>query len=241
MTMPLRKRTNRDRELHYFEQFRKAYALPPGTVCYADRPDVLVKGIRTTGIEITNFYLEPGSEEGSEQRQRLRRYEVVSEAHRIYRAAAGRGIELTIEFNSAKPITSARKKTLPQKIAAFAASVDTWPSGPFYADSFPEMPEITSIWLSSKEWPDATWARPGQVYAYEEMSAVKLQALVADKESKAANYAPCDAYWLLIVVDWADSAQDQEITTTGLKLASDIFEKIIIYKPGLEEILEVKA
>jgi hypothetical protein len=240
MTTPRTKKTNRDTERHYFERFRKAYALPPGEVGYADKPDVLVKGTRTIGIEITNFYLEPGNEEGSEQRQRPRRYEVTSDAHGLYRAAGGKGIELTIEFNSAKPITSASKKTLPQKIAAFAASVDTEPSGPFYADSFPDMPEITSIWLNSKDWSDPKWVRPGQVYSYEKMSAARLQAIVAEKESKAANYAPCDACWLLIVVDWSDSAQDQEITTTGLRLSSDIFEKIIVYKPGFEEIVEVK-
>jgi len=85
-TLPT-KRTNHDTERHYFEQFRNAYVLPPGAICYADKPDVLVKGTRTTGIEITNFYLELGGEEGSEQRQRPRRYEVVSEAHRLYRAA----------------------------------------------------------------------------------------------------------------------------------------------------------
>jgi hypothetical protein len=240
MNAPAPRKTNRDIEHHYFERFRQAYELPSGVVSYADKPDVLVNGDRTIGIEITNFYLEPGSDEGSEQRQRPRRYEVASEAHRLYRAGGGKGIELTIEFNSAKPITSANKNTLPQKIAAFAASVDLQPTGPFYPDSFPDMPEITSIWLNSREWPDATWARPGQVHSYEEMSAARLQAIVAEKESKAANYTSCDAYWLLIVVDFADPAQDQEITTTGLKLSSDVFEKIIIYKPGFEDIVEVK-
>jgi hypothetical protein len=72
------------------------------------------------------------------------------------------------------------------------------------------------------------------------MSAARLRAIVAEKESKAANYASCDAYWLLIVVDFTDPAQDQEITTTGLKLSSGFFEKIIIYKPGFEDIVEVK-
>jgi len=240
MSAPAPGKTNRDLEHHYFERFRQAYELPGGVVRYADKPDVLVKGDRTIGIEITNFYLEPGGDEGSEQRQRPRRYEVASEAHRLYRAGGGKGIELTIEFNSAKPITSASKKTLPQKIAAFAASVHMQPSGPYYPDSFPDMPEITSIWLNSREWPDATWARPGQVHSYEDMSAARLRAIVAEKESKAANYASCDAYWLLIVVDFADPAQDQEITTTGLKLSSDVFEKIIIYKPGFEDIVEVK-
>jgi hypothetical protein len=71
------------------------------------------------------------------------------------------------------------------------------------------------------------------------MSAANLQAIVAEKESKAADYAPCDAYWLLIIVDWTDSAQDQEIITARAKLPSSIFEKIIVYKPGFEDILEV--
>jgi len=79
------------------------------------------------------------------------------------------------------------------------------------------------------------------VYSYEEMSAARLRKIVAEKEAKAADYAPCDAYWLLIVVDWADAAQDQEITTTGLKLPSEVFEKIIVYKPGFEDIAEVKS
>jgi hypothetical protein len=102
------------------------------------------------------------------------------------------------------------------------------------------LPEIASIWLNSKDWPDPKWGRPGQVYSYEEMSATRLQAIVAEKEAKAVSYALCDAYWLLIVVDWSDPAQDQEITTSGVWLASEVFEKIIVYKPTFEETAEVK-
>jgi hypothetical protein len=234
------KKSNRDIERAHFERFRQAYALPPGAVSYADKPDVLVTGQRAVGIEITNFYLEPGSDEASEQRQRRRRHEIASEAHRFYLADRGKGIELTIQFTPNKPITSATRKTLPKKLAQFAARIDTQPMGPYYPESFPDMPEIASIWSSGREWPNPTWVRPGQVYSYEEMSAARLQKIVAEKESKAADYAPCDAYWLLIVVDWADAAQDQEITTTGLKLPSEVFEKIIVYKPGFEDIAEVK-
>jgi hypothetical protein len=239
MTLAPAKRTNRDIEEHYFERFRKAYELPPGVVSYADKPDVLIKGSRTVGIEITNFYLQPGSAPGSEQRQRERRRDVVSEAHKLYLARGGKGIELTIEFDPLKPITSATRKTLPKAIAAFAASTDTQRSGPFYGDSFPTMPQIKSIWLSSRDWPDPKWDRSGQVYSLEEMSADRLQEIVAEKESKSAEYEPCDAYWLLIVVDWIDPAQEQEITTTGFKLAASVFEKIIVYKPGFEEVVQV--
>lgn len=53
-------KTNRDIERHYFEQFNAAYTLPNGTAEYADRPDVLLRGRRTIGIEMTRFYLQPG-------------------------------------------------------------------------------------------------------------------------------------------------------------------------------------
>jgi hypothetical protein len=125
-------------------------------------------------------------------------------------------------------------------LAQFAARIDRLPTGPYYPESFPDMPEIASIWSSGREWPNPTWVRPGQVYSYEEMSADKLRKIVAEKETKAVEYLPCDAYWLLIVVDWTDAAQDQEITTTGLKLPSEVFEKIIVYKPGFEDIAEIK-
>jgi len=59
-------KTNRDIERHYFEQFRGAYGLPNGAVEYADKPDVLLKGERTIGIEMTRFYLQPGGSPGRE-------------------------------------------------------------------------------------------------------------------------------------------------------------------------------
>jgi hypothetical protein len=235
---PATRKTNREIERHYFERFRKAYELPGGVVAYGDKPDVLVRGDRTIGIEVTNFYLEQGSAKASEQRQRLRRKEIIAQAHNLYRAARGKSIELTVQFNPTKPITSASKKTLPKRLAEFAARIDTQPSGPFYGDSFQQIPEITSIWLNSEERDDARW-RLTQVHSVEVMSAAGLQAIISEKESKAAAYAPCDAYWLLIVVDWTDSAQDQEITVERVKVASDVFEKIIVYKPGFEDIVEL--
>jgi hypothetical protein len=162
--------------------------------------------------------------EGSEQRQRQRLDHVVLEAQRLYRAAGGRGIELTIQFNAAEPITAANRRSLPKRLAELATQIETRSSCPVAAARFAAMPEIASIWLNSLEWPDALW-RNGQVYQLEEMSVSRLQAIVGEKESKASDYAVCDAYWLLICVEWMDRAQDQEIRIEGLKLASNIFEK----------------
>lgn len=71
------------------------------------------------------------------------------------------------------------------------------------------------------------------------MSQEGLEKIIKEKESKAAEYRRCDAYWLLIIVDWRDNAQDQEISVEGIKISSEVFERIIVYKPGFEDINEV--
>ena len=69
MSATAARKTTREIERHYFERFRKAYALPAGSVTYGDKPDVTLTGERTIGIEITRFYLRPGSASHSEPRQ----------------------------------------------------------------------------------------------------------------------------------------------------------------------------
>jgi hypothetical protein len=73
------------------------------------------------------------------------------------------------------------------------------------------------------------------------MSRARLQDIIAEKEAKAKEYAPCDAYWLLVVVDFIDSAQEEEIRVDGLAIESGMFEKIIVYKTGFDHIVEVTA
>jgi len=238
MAPRLPKKTTRDIERHYFAEFSKAYKLPNGTVEYADKPDVLVRGERTTGIELTRFYLQPGGSPGSEQKQKPLREGVVSDAHKLHRNAGGNGFELTIGFETDRPNTPARRKVLPKELTAFAAPIGSNKSGPIGRELFEAMPEISSIYLNSREYDDAKW-RVCQVYSVDLMSPTELEKIVREKESKAAEYLPCDDYWLLIIVDWMDNAQEQEISVRKVKIASNIFQRIIVYKPGFEDILEV--
>jgi hypothetical protein len=238
MTPRLPKKNAREIERHYFEQFSKAYKLPDGAVEYADKPDILVRGERTTGIELTRFYLQPGGSLGSEQKQKPLREGVISDAHKLHRSAGGKKFELTIGFETDRPIASARRKVLPKELAAFAATIGANKSGPIDPELFEAMPEIFSIYLNSKEYDDAKWS-VGQVYSVDLMSSTELEKIVREKESKAAEYLPCDDYWLLIIVDWMDNAQEQEISVQRVKIASTVFQRIIVYKPGFEDILEV--
>jgi hypothetical protein len=238
MTPSRPKKSNRDVERRYFEAFRQAYTLPSGVVEYADRPDILVNGERTTGIELTRFYLQPGGSLGSEQRQMPLRRSVVSDAHKLHLSNGGRKFELTIGFDTARPITSVRKRTLAKELVALGAALSADERGPVDPERFEASPEISSIYLNNKEYEDAKWS-VCQVYSVDLMSPTELEKIVREKESKAAEYLPCDSYWLLIIVDYMDNAQEQEVSVRHVRIASTVFEKIIVYKPGFNDILQV--
>jgi hypothetical protein len=72
------------------------------------------------------------------------------------------------------------------------------------------------------------------------MSIKRLTEIIAEKEAKAKQYVVCDAYWLLIIVEFMDAAQEQEIRIDGLTVKSDVFQKIIVFKPNFEHIVEIK-
>ena len=55
------------------------------------------------------------------------------------------------------------------------------------------------------------------------------------------DYQRCDAYWLVVVVDFIDPAQDQEIRVNGFqKITSSVFDKVLVYKTRYHHVLEAK-
>jgi len=230
--------SNQDIERHYFEMFLKDYPLPPGTIIYDDSPDVIVEGERRIGIEITNFFREEGSLSESEQAQRKLRDKVVSEAQRVYQAGNGKKIEITFGFDKANPIRDQKK--LVRKLVELAKHIEKWETGEITKDTFKAIQELSFVYLNAKEYEDARW-RVVQVHHVPVMSRDRLIDIVRDKEIRANKYKKCDAYWLLVVVDFINSAQDQEIQIDGFdKIQTEIFEKVIIYKSLFGHILEAK-
>jgi hypothetical protein len=64
--------------------------------------------------------------------------------------------------------------------------------------------------------------------------------MVAEKMKKLAGYRPCDKYWLLLVVDFMDPAQDQDIAWPADASALRArFERVLIYKPQFGQVTEV--
>lgn len=274
--------SQQDEERHYFELFRKTYTLPAGEVEYGDKPDVIITGPRTIGIEITNFYHEDGSTIGSEQRQASRRTSVAALGQEIYRKNGSKNIEVKLNFDKAHPIEDAEE--MARKVAEFVASIEDRKTGTVPRHLHGHIPELDSLYVITRllqyrddyfdpEFPNGqpdpeagfttferywnrreaqaireanytplTWEGKWQVmqaHSFGLMAADRLTEILRDKESKAKKYRPCDANWLLVIVDWRNTAQEQEIQIEGLSINSDAFERVIIYKPHFEHVVDV--
>ncbi|MEO8594860.1 MAG: hypothetical protein ABI759_16190 [Candidatus Solibacter sp.] len=84
----------------------------------------------------------------------------------------------------------------------------------------------------------AKW-KPIKVHSGCLLSVDRATEIIAVKEAKAKQYKTCDAYWLLIVVDFLDPAQDSEIRIDGFEgFRSTVFERVIVYRPYFEHILD---
>lgn len=224
------------KEQYYFDMFRRDYPLSEGTIEYGDKPDFILHGARKIGIEITNFFLEDGALPESEQVQSRTRKGVVSEAQRIYLANGGKRIRLSFSFDKARPILDRGK--LAEKVAELARRVEGLPTGQIWRENFEKIPELSFVYLNATEYDDAKWWL-GQGHSGQIMSRDKLLGIVREKESKSKDYRCCDAYWLVVVVDFIDPAQDQEIRIDDFeKIDSPAFEKVLVYKTRFGDVLE---
>lgn len=269
-------------ERYYFEMFRKAFPLPPGTIAYSDKPDVILNATRKIGIEITNFYVTGGGSSRSEQVQCKRREDAVSKGQRLYEQSNGKNIELTFGFDKHHPIQDVN--ALARRIAGLAQRAEGRENGAIRKDVFADIPELAFAHLYARELqyrpqpdpdfpdgePDSSkgfaayreyWNRREmrarregiyrplqfkakwkvvQLHRVGPMSKERLRDIVKGKEAKAKHYTTCDAYWLLVVVNFIDPAQDQEIRIPGVDVKSDVFQKLIVYKPYFEHIKEIE-
>jgi hypothetical protein len=246
--------TQQEIERHYFEQFQNVFDLPEGQIEYGDKPDVTIPGARRIGIEITNFYLERGSLSSSEQRQAERRESVVSKAQDLYLKRGGKNVEFSFGFDKTHPIEDI--DALAGEIAGLASKLDCRHNGPIPRDQYRHIKELDFMYLFSGHLKhsdrrdaralaqeiygqlkfEARW-KVVQVHSHDLMATERLQEIVRAKETKIQQYSQCDAYWLLVVVDFIDAAQEQEIRVDDVSLISDLFEQVIVYKPAFEHVV----
>ena len=230
------RKSNQEIERYYFDLFRRIYRLPKGEVKYGDKPDVIIEGKRKIGIEVTNLFLQNGELLASEQNQKRIREYVMHEAQRKFVEQGGKPFEISFSFNSEQPIQ--RKAKLTAKLVELAKRVEAFKAGEVSRSVYQDIPELCFVYVNPILYPDPKW-RAYQVYTGQIMSLQRLTDVLRIKEKKAMRYAPCDGYWLLVIVDFIYSAQDQEIRIDNIKLHSKVFEKVIIYKTAFEHLVEV--
>jgi len=229
--------SNQEIEYHYFEMFRKDYELPQGSIIQSDKPDIIIDGGRKVGIEITNFYHEDGKLPESEKVQGKARESVVSQAQQLYLANDGKKIELSFAFEKASPIKDQKK--LSKAIADMVKSIDGSSSGNVSKAYFKHIPELHTVYLNAQEYDDLKWKNI-QCYSGSIIPKDRLEQIIREKEEKSKKYQHCDAYWLLVVVDFLDPAQDTEIILENLEgITSGVFEKILIYKTYFGQVVEI--
>jgi hypothetical protein len=229
--------SNRSIERYYFEQFRSHYRIPDGELQYDDKPDVVIRGEKTVGIEIARLYRANGADPASEQVQRIRRLQVLDRAQALHSYAGGRSIELSADFSLDQPIHEI--EPVAQALAELAKGVGFLPSGQLNPRLFEQIPQLRFVYYNATEYEDAKW-RPVQSHGVPSLSIARLREVVDGKAEKAKAYQPCDAYWLLLVVDFMDSAQDQDIQWLASEtLGKSPFERVLLYKPQFAQVVRV--
>lgn len=239
----MERETNQDIEEKYFNSFREHYALPSGTIKHSDKPDVLILGEgerKILGIEITGLYIKDGEDSDCEQRQAKMRRNVIDRAEKIYQSRGGRKICLHIAFDPTYPILGKdHVEQTAENLALFALEISTHRD--LYTGYSPveASPEISYLHHDGKEYPLSNWENP-QVYDVPALLVERVKKVVRDKSAKALEYQNCEALWLLIVVDFWEPAQDQDIHwPTEETVGQTPFERILIYKTVFNEVVEV--
>lgn len=232
------KHTNQDIEKYYFEMFRKDFPLPSGNVIYSDSPDVIIDGKRKIGIEITNFYHNPGTLTESEQIQSKWRKKVISKAQNLYEKKNSRKFEISFGFDKSYPIRN--QDALIDQLIDLATKIENIQTGQIRKELFKQIPEISFVYMNNKEYKDTKW-RIVQVHDLPMLQLDRLKEIIKSKEYRSEKYEKCDVYWLLVVVDFINPAQDQEIQIENFKkVESNAFEKVIVYKTLFGHVLEAK-
>ena len=232
---------NAKSERRYFELFMQDMHLQGFKPEYSDKFDVIIRSEAITiGIELTNFYIKSGKIIQSEQRQKKLREKVTSEAKNIYLINDEETFDLSFSFDSQHPILHPR--ILTEKLVHLAKRIENagLKNGHLNKGLFSDIQEVSSIYHDAGPYKDPRW---GIYQVYGNPPPLSRKKLIDTiKENKIKEYSECTMYWLLVVIDFMDEAQDQEIMIDDLEpIYSEKFDKIFVYKPYLRQILEAKS
>lgn len=227
------------REWRQFTAFCLDFKLQGGNVCPSDRPDVRWRANRLVGIEITALYISGGGKGAeSEQAQRPMREAVVKRAQAAHIKAGGRPIDLHIGFDPAQPLTAQNVAHVAANLAEIASHVQRGKTGQIADALFEHVPALQWMYMAG-EFESPKW-HVTQSYSVPLLLVDRVEQVIAEKIEKAKKYEPCDAYWLLMTVDFWNPAQDQDITwPQGATVECGPFERVFLYEAMFRRVVEV--
>jgi hypothetical protein len=169
--------------------------------------------------------------------QSKRRAQVIAQAQKHYRSYDNPELEFWVDFDPSIPIRSVEDSA--QRLAIIAAK-NSNPGIPLSRYK-PELdfPELRYLAHNGIVYSDSKW-RPSQTYEIPNLNVSRVQDIIFQKTQKMTAYAKCDLYWLLLVIDFWDPAQDQALCwPIGERVEMTPFERILVFKPGTREYLEI--
>ncbi|WP_223873306.1 hypothetical protein [Burkholderia pseudomallei] len=229
----------KEREWRLFQSFRDDYPELTGIAEASECPDILVRNDRLVGVEMTELHLVDGNLPKSERQQKSRRERVVCRAQELHMGTGGRPIELTVGFDPTWPLkNNADIEALAVGVAEVASHIQLGQPGLIDALTFEHLDCVSFLYLSG-EYVNPRW-KVQQSYSVPVLQVERVRQAIAGKIERAKKYQQCDAYWLLITVDFWDQSQDQEVDwPNGETVEFGPYERIFLYKSAYRRVVEV--
>lgn len=237
-------------EMDYFNRFMKVFShVPKGHIEKSEEPDVKIydeTGRCVLGVEITNLYLKHGSDRTSEQQQVVFREQLIFAAQEMYEKRGLPKYQLLFDFDPDFPVfwyrSDAKNQSLVKRlidcIEDFLIVVKPEKG---YRKPFDSFPELSFLHVFRKPENEKMLWEIQQSYDIPRLHPEIITRAIHEKTRRLEHYQDCDQYWLLIVIDSWEPAQDQDIPRSfSMSVEQTPFEKIFVYKIFTGEVLEIQ-
>ncbi len=186
---------------------------------------------------MTDFYPEDGNRLKSKQKQKDLREKALSKAQGKFFGKA----DLHFDFNETQPITPKRIEPLAKDIAGLGNDIaeNFMDKGIVHPYLYSHIPEVRFVYKGPYKCVRGD-LKLQQVYSQESLKGERISQIVKKKEEIAKNYKSCDEYWLLIIMDFFDPAQDHEVPDDLEPIQSNIFERVIFWRKDFSKPCDLK-
>jgi hypothetical protein len=223
----------KQRERQLFELFRAEFGGPQGDIDDSgEKPDLVVSAAISVGVEVTELHVLSGSDPVSWQRQSARRTAAIDLARSQYEQSGGPFFEFHFDLRRPLPSELSVGKLAAECLAAAHASLATEGGAisPLVLEGV--APNVRWLYRSPKEYDAPRWTDL-TVHAVPQLNVERLQEVVDTKAEKLAGYRHCDEQWLLVVIDFWNAGQDQQLDwPDSAVLRRRGFDRVFVFKTG---------